>query len=1436
MATSDLSEWILLDTDLTTRLAILPALQSHLYFEMNEPGSGEVKIPLDSAAAALVTDSMYCQLSYRGAVRGGFLVENIKEFQADASDGGGRKMSLSGRGGLAILEEAIVWDTGGTETTRKFTTVTKASALITLITEAQARGALANLAYDFDAVNDSNTVAWTDSDNYSFAFQTTLLDVVRLFVKTGGFNVSINISGGNIVLSAYLANIGTDKTSSVFMRVGTNCEEFSEDARGNEVRNVIRVNYKEGFTTSSDSTSITNRRRREKFVQASDLPTPTLSAVVGDAEISQYKDPQTSITVKVYDGVKPYLFEDYVNGDTVALDSFGVVTDYRILGIQADFDGADFSHVVLETNTIFRERDIQTQQQLDKLAALLEEQKDAATIGINQWFGIGKVGDFEVGGFGISAIELDATNKILYLGGSFTTLLGVATSRIASYNLVTRIITPIAGIANGAVYVMKLISGILYVGGSFTGTGGGIVASWTVASKTWNTLGTGSGGTNNFIATMAYDGSDIIYMGGDFTDFRGDAAMDNAMQYSISGNAFTNIGETKKCYAMVYESGILYAGGGGFWNKGGSYGISKYTIATNTWGAVTISGFGNGTIVYAIKYHDDHLYIGGDFTGYIKQYKVSTSTEVTISTLSARVRCFEVDGVNNLYIGGEFTNGHNFATADYIVVYNTISGEWQSIAGGFNSTVRAIKYDTNSGDIYAGGVFTTVNDATANKMLAVYIKTLQNAIDFAASSSGSSHAPVTLDVNAETLLSLSAQELGLDTQTANRVLAGATSGGAAVPTFRALVAADIPALSYGDISGTGVAGQVAEFVTNTKTIQAAKIVGPAVNILTLTNAAAATLALNITAAKTLTLTSADNYTLTIPATGVVGLLGTAQTWTAANKINVNSTTALFVEQDGVNDNTFIIDTTNGRVGVGIAPLYSLHVSSTLTNLSGSIYSGYLDSTFLPASTSPANAYAIQFQMTANSTNGNLTGGQFGSRYSIFTTGGNTFARVEGFNAVVDVLAGSGAITTIRGASVNVIHRTTAAAISSASAFEAAFTSTVTTGGATTFYYAFLAKSPTASAGKLGTAYGLFVESVTAGGTNFAIRTALGNNRFGDQVYILGAVDKQQLIVQGFTTQTLPPAYMLDNTATTNAVRNVLQLETRSTGTPANGLGAGLLYSLETATSDTIQNAGVISASWVDATNATRKAKLSLSAYDTAARLGMEISADGSQSMVAIGGATASARLTLPAGGTAVNTAPLKFTTQASPLTAVEQGTMELVGNSLQFTQLAKRCGVTMSQSVRTSSTTVENTVTESAALVTAEHGANYLEVGKMEEIVLSGTIEQRSNPSATLTFTIKYAGSTIHTVATTANNLIATGSPFILRLFCTVRTIGATGTMQINSWLEVPGETTKGGNSLATIDTTSAQNTTITATWGEANAANILVVQQARVLCIETNK
>ena len=211
-------------------------------------------------------------------------------------------------------------------------------------------------------------------------------------------------------------------------------------------------------------------------------------------------------------------------------------------------------------------------------------------------------------------------------------------------------------------------------------------------------------------------------------------------------------------------------------------------------------------------------------------------------------------------------------------------------------------------------------------------------------------------------------------------------------------------------------------------------------------------------------------------------------------------------------------------------------------------------------------------------------------------------------------------------------------------------------------------------------------------------------------------------------------------------------------------------------------------------------------------------------------------ITIPAGGTTVGSSPFKLTTQAAPLLTPEQGAFELVGNSLQFTQLAKRRGVTLSSGIITSTTSVSNTTVESGALITAEHGADYLEVGKSEEIVIRGTIQQTTAGAGVLQVRTKYAGVTLLT-ATTVPATIAAGTPFEFRIATTTRSTGSTGTMQINAVLWIDGvANVADAQVLASINTTIAQNLTVTAQWAVANASNVLAVHQGRVLCIEPSR
>ena len=121
MANDDRIEWRLLDTNLTTQLCILPVDKGHIYFEFNEPGSGEISIPLDSNAAALIEIGQFAECFYRGSSRGGFFVDNLKEIHAYPSEGGGRWLSASGKGPLILLDNIIIWSDGTTDTNRAFT-------------------------------------------------------------------------------------------------------------------------------------------------------------------------------------------------------------------------------------------------------------------------------------------------------------------------------------------------------------------------------------------------------------------------------------------------------------------------------------------------------------------------------------------------------------------------------------------------------------------------------------------------------------------------------------------------------------------------------------------------------------------------------------------------------------------------------------------------------------------------------------------------------------------------------------------------------------------------------------------------------------------------------------------------------------------------------------------------------------------------------------------------------------------------------------------------------------------------------------------------------------------------------------------------------------------------------------------------------------------
>jgi hypothetical protein len=119
------------------------------------------------------------------------------------------------------------------------------------------------------------------------------------------------------------------------------------------------------------------------------------------------------------------------------------------------------------------------------------------------------------------------------------------------------------------------------------------------------------------------------------------------------------------------------------------------------------------------------------------------------------------------------------------------------------------------------------------------------------------HNPVTLDANADTILSLSTQALGLDVQMANRIFAGPVddSNGDCPPTFRALVPDDIPTLSP-EIIGDGDE-QYQTIITGASPFT------PEYSGFLLDGTTGGKTKLSVTNLKTLELISTDDRTLTV---------------------------------------------------------------------------------------------------------------------------------------------------------------------------------------------------------------------------------------------------------------------------------------------------------------------------------------------------------------------------------------------------------------------------------------------------------------------------------------------------------------------------------------------------------------------------------------------
>ena len=303
------------------------------------------------------------------------------------------------------------------------------------------------------------------------------------------------------------------------------------------------------------------------------------------------------------------------------------------------------------------------------------------------------------------------------------------------------------------------------------------------------TLGLGTIATQNATA-VAITGGTIT--GGTITGITDLAVADGGTGASDAGTARTNLGVAIGTDVQAYDAGLQSISG-----LTTSADQTVYTTASDTYATTSLTSFGRNLIddtdaatarttlglgtlatqsgtfsgthsgtTSGTNTGDQTITLTGDVTG-----SGTGSFAATIATDAVTATKIASGAVTTAKIGAAAVTGAKLA-ADSSTI---ISGNTPSGSGAFQGQQW---FNTNTGLAYAWDGTAWIQQAGVQS----FVFSDSTPLTFSASVSAAGVATITT---------------GLDTQAANRVFAGPTTGSNATPTFRALVPADLPVATAG---------------------------------------------------------------------------------------------------------------------------------------------------------------------------------------------------------------------------------------------------------------------------------------------------------------------------------------------------------------------------------------------------------------------------------------------------------------------------------------------------------------------------------------------------------------------------------------------------------------------------------------------------------------
>lgn len=264
-------------------------------------------------------------------------------------------------------------------------------------------------------------------------------------------------------------------------------------------------------------------------------------------------------------------------------------------------------------------------------------------------------------------------------------------------------------------------AGSVYVGGDFASIGGQPRAGLAKVSATgtgsvdatWNPSITSSSGYSG-VNALAFDGS-YVYLGGLFDTINGASVSGNLARISASGSGTADTTWDANAGGQGQELTLALDAINGYIYAGGYNGLNKFSISTGVIDTSWNPSPDNEVDTLALD-RNGSLFVGGRFQNIGTQAqkylaKLSTSGTGTADaswnpSANGQVRAIALDGIGNLYAGGQFFSmggqPRQFVAKLSATGAGMLDATWNPSA---DNPLLALTLNGSKSKVYAGGNF-----------------------------------------------------------------------------------------------------------------------------------------------------------------------------------------------------------------------------------------------------------------------------------------------------------------------------------------------------------------------------------------------------------------------------------------------------------------------------------------------------------------------------------------------------------------------------------------------------------------------------------------------------------------------------------------------------------------------------------------------------------